>query len=382
MRIKRLELRNWRNFRDVDVEMASRVFIIGANASGKSNLLEVFRFLHDIATPGGGLEAAVNQRRGVSKIRSLHAKNPARVRIAVTLGDETSDLWMYELEFDRRSSKDDRPRITRERVTYQQKSLLDRPMIDDRKDSERLHQTALEQTNSNREFRRVADFFRSIEYTNLVPQLIREPGNSGPDWVIGSDPLGRDFLQRIRETTPKKRNARLRQISSVLSKVVPSFKKLEFEESDAHGRPHLVAGFKHWRGPLAQQQESEFSDGTLRLIAMLWLLQEDGGPLLLDEPEWSLHTAILKQLAGMLSRATSQAGEDRQVIVATHSEQLLYDTGIGSEELLLILPANEGSEVKVGATIQAISKAMSSGLSAAEVALPRTAPKQHLLFPS
>ncbi|HEC14719.1 MAG TPA: chromosome segregation protein SMC, partial [Rhodospirillales bacterium] len=47
MRVLRLSLENWRNFRKVDVPLQQRVFIAGPNASGKSNLLDAIRFLQD-----------------------------------------------------------------------------------------------------------------------------------------------------------------------------------------------------------------------------------------------------------------------------------------------------------------------------------------------
>jgi predicted ATPase len=52
--ISRLKLKNWRNFRQVDVELRERVFVIGPNAAGKSNLLDALRFLRDVAKPKGG----------------------------------------------------------------------------------------------------------------------------------------------------------------------------------------------------------------------------------------------------------------------------------------------------------------------------------------
>jgi|SRR5581483_11542484 len=74
LRFTRLHLENWRNFTKVDVELQRRVFLVGPNASGKSNLLDVFRFLHDLVTVGGGFRGAVDERRGgVSSIRSLAA---------------------------------------------------------------------------------------------------------------------------------------------------------------------------------------------------------------------------------------------------------------------------------------------------------------------
>ena len=63
MRFTRLKLENWRNFLTVDVQLQRRVFLVGPNASGKSNVLDALRFLRDIADPqGGGFLAAVTKR--------------------------------------------------------------------------------------------------------------------------------------------------------------------------------------------------------------------------------------------------------------------------------------------------------------------------------
>ncbi len=72
MHVVRLRLTNWRNFRDVDVEFGAYTYLIGANAAGKSNLLDVFRFLRSVAQEsGGGLQKALDDRGGIGKVRSL-----------------------------------------------------------------------------------------------------------------------------------------------------------------------------------------------------------------------------------------------------------------------------------------------------------------------
>ncbi len=78
MIVTRLQLKNWRNFIEVDVPLRERTYLLGANASGKSNLLDVFRFLRDISKPtGGGLQKAVHNRGDIKKLRCLHARqNP------------------------------------------------------------------------------------------------------------------------------------------------------------------------------------------------------------------------------------------------------------------------------------------------------------------
>jgi predicted ATPase len=75
LRITHLTLNNWRNFSRVDVDLAPRVFLVGPNASGKSNFLDAIRFLRDIVAVGGGFQAAVGapNRGGVARLRCLAA---------------------------------------------------------------------------------------------------------------------------------------------------------------------------------------------------------------------------------------------------------------------------------------------------------------------
>src|SRR5215468_54393 len=99
MIVSHLRVKNWRNFQRVSVALRERQFIVGANASGKSNLLDVFRFLRDVAkSEGGGLQKAVRDRGGISKIRCLAARKDPEVRIEAELSDDArSSVWTYAL---------------------------------------------------------------------------------------------------------------------------------------------------------------------------------------------------------------------------------------------------------------------------------------------
>src|SRR3989304_2804983 len=98
LRFTHVRLENWRNFSHVDVALQQRVFLVGPNASGKSNLLDVFRFLHDIVSVGGGFQEAVRKRGGVSSLRCLAARRFPDVLIRVQIGTEdNTNLWQYEI---------------------------------------------------------------------------------------------------------------------------------------------------------------------------------------------------------------------------------------------------------------------------------------------
>lgn len=369
LRLQRLRLDNWRNFRAVDVVLQRRVFLVGPNASGKSNLLDALRFLRDVARSGGGFQEAVGLRGGVTHLRCLAARRYPDVGLAVDLGtDDQPAIWQYELRFTQDNQR--RPLIRAERVTYEGNVVLQRPNEEDDADRERLTQTALEQVTANREFRPVAEFLESIRYLHLVPQLIREPDRS-----VGhvNDPYGGDFLERVARTNKKTRDARLRKIEGALKVAVPQLEELELFQK-ARGTWHLRGRYQHWRPNGAWQDEADFSDGTLRLLGLLWSVVDGNGPLLLEEPELSLHADVVARLPQMFARVQRRGG--RQLILSSHSSELLRDEGIGLNEVLLLTPGPEGTRVIATSQDHEIGQLVNSGVDLADVLLPRTRPPQ------
>ena len=71
------------------------------------------------------------------------------------------------------------------------------------------------------------------------------------------------------------------------------------------------------------------------MIGLLWAIQVGEGPLLLEEPELSLHTAVVRHLAQMIIRIQRQMrSAPRQIFISTHSYELLSDQGIADDEVL------------------------------------------------
>ena len=137
--------------------------------------------------------------------------------------------------------------------------------------------------------------------------------------------------------------------------------------------PHLRARYQHWRPHGAWQSEEQLSDGTLRLMGLLWAAMEGKGPLLLEEPELSLHPEIVRLLPQMLARV--QRRTKRQIFLSTHSPDLLRDNGIGLDETLLFVPAKEGVQILPAGSDLDIVRLLSAGFSLADTVIPRTRPK-------
>ena len=369
MLFSRIVLTNWKNFRAVDVILNKRIFVLGANASGKSNFLDSFRFLSDVAKKG--LAYAVESRGGISHIRCLSARNNPDITISVHI----DDYWKYSLTFGGR--KGGVPLVKSEVVTRKSESrrlkrILARPDSDDKSDKERLTQTALEQVNANKDFREIANFLKDVSYKHIIPQVVRDPQGFTPI-PVKDDPYGRDLVSKIWNTSERIRTSRLKKINEALTIAVPQLNKLEVKMNQSTGMPHLIATYQHWRLHGAKQDEASFSDGTIRLLALLWTLLESGGTLILEEPELSLHDEVVKYLPTMFANLDRKKKQTtRQVFVSTHSKVLLSDPGIGAGEVLLLQPGENGTEIVCPDEVE--EELMKGGLTAAEVLQPKTSP--------
>lgn len=380
MYISKLKLKNWKNFKEVDVGLSHRVYVVGPNASGKSNLLDAVRFLRDIVKRSGGLQhAVIDIRGGFSKIKALSARRAPDVSIEVEIFEEQKDRkWIYLVAFKRPTGTGgifpEAVTITREYVWNSDKGvILDRKATGSDEDRETLQFTHLEQPNANAKFRELNSFFQEIQYLHLLPQLVRDSKSFLYRSSI-EDYFGRNLLDRMSKINKRTREAYLRKISEVLQIAVPQLSELSFiREED--GTPHLQARYVHWRAQGAKQLEDQFSDGTLRLIGFLWALLDGSETILLEEPELHLHNTIIRQIPEFIFKLQSQSKRKRQVILTTHSYELLSSSSIGLNDVLLLVPTEQGTEVTNVGEVEEIADYIESGMSFADAVLSRTSPK-------
>ncbi len=375
MLIHRLIVKNWRNFQHIDVELQARQFIIGPNASGKSNLLDIFRFLRDIAKPGGGFQKAVSLRGGVAKLRHVSAHRDAEVvidiRVAASPG--APEKWRYRLGFRGHSE----PSITHECLWKKGELLHERP--DAAADTARPTQSFLENPTAHAEFGEFIRFLGNVTYLHLVPQFLRfsEPLR---DEVIEEDPFGQRFLEKIASVPEATRCARLEKIESALQIAVPQFERLAFIRDEQTGHPHLQARYADWPPEAAWHREDQLSDGTLRLIALFWSLFETDSVILLEEPEFSLSRGIVMKFAALI--AGTRRNRRQQVFISTHSTSLLVDPGIDGTEVLVLIPRKVETEAKIASDIEHVRKLLQAGFTAGEVLLSGAGPGPTAWFSS
>jgi hypothetical protein len=308
----------------------------------------------------------MGERGGIARVRSLHARRSSNVRVEVALciGD---DAWSYALEL---SGTKSRPlEVVAETVCKNDTTLEDR---DAKSEGPRLReQSYLQQAAKNESFRPLVDALGAMEFVHVVPQVARNATRS--DEISQRIAPGSDFIDQLAKLPARIQAGALGRIERGLRIAVPRFSELKVERDDL-GRPHLIANYEHWRPQGSWQNEADFSDGTLRLIGLLWALDQGHAPLVLEEPELSLHRDVIRQLPRMFSRIAQRTG--RQFLVSTHAEEMLADTGIEPAEILLLDPTGESeTSAIVGSDRPDLVGAAKAGLPLGRVVTGLTRPK-------
>lgn len=351
--ITRVVLRNYKSIGYCDVRLGPLTYLVGVNGSGKSNFLDALHLVRDALN--GSLDNALNERGGLSEVRRRSSGHPThfgiRLEFAMSSGqrghyafnvgalkDRGYEVQAEECVIDaigkgpffkierggiRASSEDTFPAVTADRL-------------------------ALVAASGLTMFRPVFDALAAMGFYNLNPKLMRDlqkpqegrilrPAGENIASVIG-------YLERI---APEQ----IAIIQEYLQTVVPMVQGVERKQIGPMETLEFrqdMAGAKYpWRF-LAQNM----SDGTLRALGVLVALfqgNRDYAPTLvgIEEPETALHPAASAALREALSRASGQT----QVIVTSHSPDLLDDRQLDADSFLAVV--SESGETRIASLDEA-----------------------------
>ncbi len=359
MIIQRVKLLNWHNMEQAEILLEKRMFFLSPGGSGPSECLDVFRFLHDLVSSGGGMQSAVSLRGGLAKLRGRYDPSIPHIGITLDMQDEkTHAAWTYHLVFTQENRGYRRPVITREEVWKNSQPLLLRPDPSDWEDSERLTQTALEQVCANREFRELAFYFDSIAYLHpFSGGLI--PGTPFPDIVTHTAPIIREH--------------RLDRISAVLGFLDPNIGNLHYEK-DQPGQMNPYGSGETLFMNDTPYHLADISKTNLHWIGLLWWMLDNESLLLLEEPENYLDMPALSQLPSVMHRLQLTRKTGRQILIGTLSRDLLADPALDANEIVTLLSSPEGPAVLSGMGIPDIQRLLATGAGMTDDIMPMFTP--------
>ena len=351
--ITRVVLRNYKSIGTCDVRLGPLTYLVGANGSGKSNFLDALHLVRDALT--GSLDNALNERGGLSEVRRRSSGHPThfgiRLEFALRGGQRGSYAFSvgaltgrgYEMQAEEclLDGIGKGPFFRLEHGKLKATSEETFPAVT----TDRL---ALVSASGMAVFRPVYDAFTAMGFYNLNPKLIRElqkpqdgrllkPAGENMASVIAhlerNAPEAMTIIQEYLQTV-------VPMVHGVERKQVGPMETLEFRQD--------MAGAKHPWHFLAQNM----SDGTLRTLGVITALfqgNRDYSPTLvgIEEPETALHPAA----SSALREALQRAAEHTQVIVTSHSPDLLDDRSLPVESLLAVV--SSGGDTRIASLDEA-----------------------------
>lgn len=352
-------LRSYKSIGNCDVRLKPLTYLVGANGSGKSNFLDALSFVRDALV--SSLDNALSGRGGVAEVRRRSSGHPTHIgiRLEFNLPDGETEGYFafnvvalknggYEVQTEECSigGRSKGPYYCIERGKLKSSSESTFPAVT----SDRL---ALVAVSGMTAFRPVFDALTSMSFYNLNPKLMRELQKPQDGRLL--KPVGENIASVIGHL---ERNApeQIEVIEEYVQTVVPmlhGFSRRVIGPMETVEFRQKMAGSTHpWRF-LAQSM----SDGTLRALGVLTALFQgnlDYSPTLvgIEEPETALHPAASAALRGALVKASRQT----QIIVTSHSPDLLDDSDIDPDSLLAV--ASDEGETRIAPLDEASRKTM------------------------
>ncbi len=329
--VERVVVRNYRSIESCDVALGPLVFLVGPNGSGKSNFLDALRFVSDSLRLT--LEHALRSRGGLREVRRRSGGHLTHIGIRLDLHLPDGKRAWYAFEIG--STKGGRPLVKREicrvgNVRYVVAEGRVEEYPPDMRASASPDRLYLVHVSGHPEFRGVYDGLSEMSFFNPVPDVIRRL--SRPDAGTFLERDGSNLASLYRRQQPRIR----RHIVEYLAAIVPGLQAvdvrpvLNMETFEFRFAPDREA--KSWRF-----RALSMSDGTLRALGVLVAMfhQIRGGPRLvgLEEPEMALHPGGF----GVLFDALCDASENRQIVVTTHSPDLLDRQDLPTEQLRAVV---------------------------------------------
>lgn len=314
--LQRVRINGFRSLKSVDLELNPLNVLIGANGSGKSNLISFFKLLNELI--GGRLQEHVAKSGRATSILHLGPRvTPqfdARLEFLSSNGVNSYLMRMFH-------AAGDTLVFAQEDVEYLQQGY-ERPKVISLGVGHletKLHEFATDGDTTAKVIRHRLGRCRVFHFHDTSPfARVRGYAYRGDDrWLMPDAANLAPVLLRLRDQEPLVYQRILRTIRLV----APYFDDFELTPPSPDTRDVILNWRQH--GSDLIMGPHQLSDGTLRAICLISLLlqPEDSQPdlILVDEPELGLHPYALNLIAALFRSAAMHT----QIMISTQSSAFL-----------------------------------------------------------
>lgn len=345
-RIRKVHIQNYKSIARASATLEPFTALVGPNGAGKSNFVDALAFVQESLSES--IELAFKNRGGIGAVRRISGGHPTHVgiRLIMDLDDGLSADYAFEIA----AKPTERFRVARERcvisrfmgdeVGFEIENGKFKKAIPGIRPQVAPDRLALFAASATDEFRPVYDFLTSMRFYSIVPSRLRELQDPDP-----GDSLKRDgsnaaaVLKRLKEESGG--TDRYDRLCRLLSLVVAGVNSVEYR---AAGQKETLrfkqdVGLKHpWTF-----EALNMSDGTLRVLGLLLAVYQLGrySLIAIEEPEATVHPA----LAELVAQVLADGANERQILLTTHSPDVLDQKDIGHDVIRVVTMEQGGTLV-------------------------------------
>lgn len=355
MRLTRLRAWNFKSFRELDIRLDPLNVVIGANASGKSNFVQLFAFIRDIAE--SGLENAISIQGGAQYLRNMSCEPDDKLAFELSIEAEVAEtplgrpsrLIRQTYRFSLAVTSGRRVSVAEDQLLVELDSTFTIKRVGDRYeiegDSNAFTETLVSSLNSHRRSDAPQPLLIEEAILRSMPPLdgLKLIGVYDID---PKGPKGGVFLGAKTDLESNAENLAIaldkilsdsehrRKLLNLLKDVLPFAAELETQQmQDSSFFFQMREKFSQALLPAAF-----LSDGTIDVVALIVILYfERKSLVVMEEPERNLHPSLISRVVEMLKDASRL----KQIIVTTHNPEVVRYADPG--QLILISRDASGS---------------------------------------
>lgn len=349
MRLTSVQINHYKSLSEVKLDnLQPLTLLVGANGTGKSNLIDALRFLRDMVVDG--LDHAMSKRGGILTVRQYSPKKPFDMTIRIEFGDvavygswngfyeitiaslkggnyqiksESANWCEEDYEFD----EDDNITGSRWIKKSLRRKLDGTAILDinvDSSEDPRTNKLPKDQSALSDRFVQwhgggLFALLSQCRFSSIFPNTLREAARQDTDFVLKESGENWASVIKVLKKNEKGRHA-LERILEMMQVVMPNLQEISVRSVGSYLVPEFRVRDSE-KGKLHAFDPAQLSDGTLRVFGILLALYQTPPPpfIALEEPEQTIHPAILS----MLAEAFREVSERTQLLITSHSPYLV-----------------------------------------------------------
>lgn len=340
--ITRLKVKNYKSLRNFEMELGPINVLVGPNMAGKSNVIDVFRFIFDLLHPSGGqmpLYSALNSRGPESDLPwNGLASHLVQIGIEGNRLDQPETHWNYELAMS--FPPNGFVQVQNETLSIK-RGAEERELVDAHTTSPGTRwlknfdgtqlaglpgsdRSVLQGRVANWDGDFLAAYIEIWRFHQFIPTLMKTPNPTSQGRVL--DRVGSNisaWLMWIQTYHPEQ----FAKIAQAACDLLPGFRKLMTSPTQ-QGTVFISSQELGLKSPINLWQMSEGELALLAFLSLIYSPPEWAGSLYcLEEPENHLYPKLLSAMVRLLRQVREEAAQAgmplSQLIIATQSPQFV-----------------------------------------------------------